>query len=91
MYVESQVYGKASKPIALFITFMVSGLAHEHVCSVAFRKISPYFLLGMVVQVPLQVISKYYENSRFGNIIMWVSLFLGQPLLEVCSCSLFHV
>lgn len=87
VYVESQVYGKASKPIASFITFMVSGLAHELVCSVAFRKISPYFLLGMVVQVPLQVISKYYENSRFGNIIMWVSLFLGQPLLELSYCQ----
>ena len=85
------MYGKASKPIASFFTFLVSGLAHELVCSVAFRKVSPYFLLGMVVQVPLQVISKYYENSRFGNIIMWVSLFLGQPLLEVGSCSLFHM
>ena len=37
----------------------------------------------MVVQVPLQLICKYYENTRFGNIIVWVSLFLGQPLLEV--------
>ena len=65
---------------------MVSGIAHELVCSVVFRKLSPYFFLGMVVQVPLQLICKYYENTRFGNIIVWVSLFLGQPLLEV-SCT----
>ena len=82
---ESQVYGKASKPFASFVTFLVSGLAHELVCSVAFRKPSLYFLLGMVVQVPLQLVSKYFENTRFGNIIVWVSLFLGQPLLEVCT------
>jgi acyl coA:diacylglycerol acyltransferase len=77
------VYGKASKPFASFVTFLVSGIAHELVCSVAFRKPSLYFFMGMVVQVPLQVVSKYFENTRIGNIIVWVSLFLGQPLLEV--------
>lgn len=87
VYVESQVYGKASKPFASFVTFLVSGLAHELVCSVAFRKPSLYFLLGMVVQVPLQLVSKYFENTRFGNIIVWVSLFLGQPLLELSYCQ----
>ena len=64
-------------------TFMVSGIAHELVCSVVFRKLSLYFFLGMVVQLPLQLVSKYFENTRVGNMIMWVSLFLGQPLLEV--------
>lgn len=64
-------------------TFMVSGMAHELVCSVVFRKVSLYFFMGMVVQLPLQLVSKYFENSRIGNMIMWVSLFLGQPLLEV--------
>ena len=77
------MYGKASKPFASFVTFLVSGIAHELVCSVAFRKPSLYFFMGMVVQVPLQVVSKYFENTRIGNIIVWVSLFLGQPLLEV--------
>lgn len=62
---------------------MVSGIAHELVCSVVFRKLSLYFFLGMVVQLPLQLVSKYFENTRVGNMIMWVSLFLGQPLLEV--------
>ncbi|KNB44047.1 diacylglycerol o-acyltransferase [Blastocystis sp. subtype 4] len=87
VYVESQVYGKASKPFASFVTFLVSGIAHELVCSVAFRKPSLYFFMGMVVQVPLQVVSKYFENTRIGNIIVWVSLFLGQPLLELSYCQ----
>lgn len=93
VYVETQVYAKASKPLASWVparllthslaTFFVSGVAHELVCSVVFRKPSLYFFLGMVVQVPLQLICKHFENSRIGNMIVWVSLFLGQPLLEV--------
>ena len=43
----------------------------------------------MVVQLPLQLVSKYFENTRVGNMIMWVSLFLGQPLLEVWISYLF--
>ena len=87
VYVETQVYAKASKPLASLATFFVSGVAHELVCSVVFRKPSLYFFLGMVVQVPLQLICKHFENSRIGNMIVWVSLFLGQPLLELSYCQ----
>ena len=32
--------------------------------------------------VPLIVVTRLIKRRRFGNTVMWFSLFLGQPLLE---------
>lgn len=34
-------------------------------------------------QVPLIVLSRHFRGTRRGNVLMWTSLFCGQPLLEV--------
>jgi len=39
--------------------------------------------LGMLVQAPLFPVSKFVEKyfgPRFGNVFVWISLILGQPL-----------
>lgn len=46
--------------------------------------------LGMMGQIPLSAISKSVERSlgpRMGNIIVWASIILGQPL---CIMMYYH-
>ena len=42
----------------------------------------------MLLQAPLVVAGRYFRGTRRGNFIMWLSLFLGQPLLEVTDLSI---
>lgn len=46
--------------------------------------------LGMMGQIPLSAISKAVERAlgpRMGNIIVWASIILGQPL---CIMMYYH-
>lgn len=46
--------------------------------------------LGMMGQIPLSAVSRYVERRfgpRMGNIIVWASIILGQPL---CIMSYYH-
>lgn len=46
--------------------------------------------LGMMGQIPLSEFSKYMEKNygqRWGNIIVWASIILGQPL---CIMMYYH-
>ncbi len=35
---------------------------------------------GMLSQVPLSIIVKRYLHGHYGNIALWLSLIIGQPL-----------
>ncbi|CAG9566885.1 unnamed protein product [Danaus chrysippus] len=51
--------------------------------SVPLQMFRIWAFLGMMVQPPLSIISKLVKakvGSRWGNIIVWSSLILGQPL-----------
>lgn len=37
----------------------------------------------MLLQIPLIILGPYYRGKRRGNLLVWLSLFLGQPLLEL--------
>jgi hypothetical protein len=76
-------YGGATKQQAVVATFFVSAIAHELIFSVAFRTVRPYFFLGMLAQLPLIWIGQLYRTRRRGNFVVWLSLFIGQPLLEL--------
>lgn len=46
--------------------------------------------MGMMGQIPLSEFSKYMEKNygpRWGNIIVWASIILGQPL---CIMMYYH-
>jgi hypothetical protein len=45
---------------------------------------------GFMFQIPLIVVSRYFRGTRRGNVIMWMSLFAGQPLLEVTNDASVH-
>ncbi len=56
---------------------------HELLFSVAFKTVRPWFFIGMLVQIPFIIISRFFRGTRRGNIIVWLSLFAGQPMLEM--------
>ncbi|CAG4944799.1 unnamed protein product [Colias eurytheme] len=73
-------YGKG---LAGIVVFFVSAFFHEYLVSVPLQMFRVWAFLGMMAQPPLSVISKFIEKklgSRWGNIIVWSSLILGQPL-----------
>jgi len=83
VYVESIHYFNISKKSAVFMTFFISAVLHEFLMLLAFKMIRPWFLLAMLSQVPLIMVSNKWKGERIGNIIMWVSLMFGQPVIEV--------
>lgn len=85
LYIESMYYFNTTKVSAACIVFFVSALLHETVASYGFKAYKPYFFVAMLGQAPLLYLNnKIRESSkRMGNIVMWISLMLGQPLLAV--------
>jgi len=90
VYLETIHSGKASKKTAVILTFFVSALMHEIAFIMGFQVIRPWLFLGMLVQVPLMLLSQLIvsilppeSRRRWGNIYVWCSLFFGQPLIEI--------
>ncbi|CAH2066773.1 unnamed protein product, partial [Iphiclides podalirius] len=73
-------YGKSNASI---VVFFISAFFHEYLVSVPLQMFRIWAFLGMMAQPPLSVISRLAEvklGPRWGNIIVWSSLILGQPL-----------
>ncbi|XP_026322632.1 diacylglycerol O-acyltransferase 1 isoform X2 [Hyposmocoma kahamanoa] len=72
-----------SKGTAAVVVFFISAFFHEYLVSVPLQMFRIWAFLGMMAQPPLAVISRFAEirfGPRWGNIIVWSSLILGQPL-----------
>ncbi|XP_013188842.1 diacylglycerol O-acyltransferase 1 isoform X2 [Amyelois transitella] len=72
-----------SKLVASIVVFVISALFHEYLVSVPLQMFRIWAFLGMMAQPPLAVISRFAQlrlGARWGNIIVWSSLILGQPL-----------
>ncbi len=65
------------------VVFLFSAVLHEYLVSVPLRMFKAYAFLGMIVQVPLIFFTRLLEHRvgpRAGNICVWLSLIIGQPL-----------
>ncbi|XP_042231643.1 diacylglycerol O-acyltransferase 1-like isoform X2 [Homarus americanus] len=74
---------KYSKASASFAVFILSAALHEYLVSIPLHMYKIGVFAGMMVQVPLVYISTKVESKfgpRWGNLIVWSSLILGQPL-----------
>ncbi|XP_047544973.1 diacylglycerol O-acyltransferase 1 isoform X1 [Vanessa atalanta] len=72
-----------TKGSASIVVFFISAFFHEYLVSVPLQMFRVWAFLGMMAQPPLSVISRVVEKklgARWGNIIVWSSLILGQPL-----------
>ena len=69
--------------IAATVVFLVSAILHEYIVSVPLQMFKAYAFLGMVCQIPLMKIStaaQKHMGDRGGNVVVWMSLIIGQPL-----------
>jgi len=81
---KPMLYSGYSKITSMMVVFSLSALLHEYLFSVPLRMFNIGAFLGMLSQIPLVYITKVIEKelgSRFGNMTVWASLIIGQPLL----------
>uniref|UniRef100_A0A8R1DQ72 O-acyltransferase n=1 Tax=Caenorhabditis japonica TaxID=281687 RepID=A0A8R1DQ72_CAEJA len=70
-----------SKMNAFFVVFFVSAFFHEYLVSVPLKMFRLWSYYGMMGQIPLSFLTgKVIRGGRTGNIIVWLSLIVGQPL-----------
>ncbi|XP_034244608.1 diacylglycerol O-acyltransferase 1 [Thrips palmi] len=75
---------------ATIAVFFISAFFHEFLVSVPLRTFKTWAFMGMMGQVPLSLISRWVEKRlgpRWGNMTVWASLILGQPL---CIMMYYH-
>lgn len=79
-----------SRLSASIFVFFISAFFHEYMVSLPLKTFRIWAFMGMMGQVPLALISKYMEKNfgpRMGNVVVWASLILGQPL---CVMMYYH-
>ncbi|XP_025836300.1 diacylglycerol O-acyltransferase 1 [Agrilus planipennis] len=70
--------------------FFISAFFHEYMVSVPLRTFKIWAFMGMMGQIPLSYLSRYVEKKlgdRMGNVIVWASIIMGQPL---CIMMYYH-
>ncbi|XP_063234799.1 diacylglycerol O-acyltransferase 1 isoform X2 [Bacillus rossius redtenbacheri] len=79
-----------SKTLASTLVFFISAFFHEYLVSVPLRTFKIWAFTGMMGQIPLSYVSRMMEKKfgpRWGNIVVWSSLIIGQPL---CIMMYYH-
>lgn len=80
-------YGKNT---AALTVFFISAFFHEYLVSVPLKTFKIWAFMGMMGQIPLSWVSRFMEKNfgpRWGNIVVWASIILGQPL---CIMMYYH-
>lgn len=66
---------------AAVAVFSVSAFFHEYLVSVPLHMFRLWAFYGMLGQIPLSMLTdKLLKGGRAGNIVVWLSLILGQPM-----------
>jgi len=70
---------------AMFAVFLLSAIFHEILVSVPFHMVRPWSFLGMMGQIPLGELTKYWDKLRpgssVGNVVFWITFcIVGQPM-----------
>ncbi|KAI9440588.1 MBOAT, membrane-bound O-acyltransferase family-domain-containing protein [Lactarius indigo] len=75
-----------SRSRAMFVTFLLSAAAHELVMAVVTKKIRMYLFTLQLIQIPLIAVGRtpaIKRNKSLGNVVFWLGLYAGFPLLCV--------
>ncbi|EJD07524.1 MBOAT-domain-containing protein [Fomitiporia mediterranea MF3/22] len=90
VYASSIKSYKLSKKSAMLITFFLSACLHELVMAIVTKKIRMYLFMLQLIQIPLIAIGRMpfiKRNQVVGNVVFWVGLYAGFPLLCVAYCA----
>jgi diacylglycerol O-acyltransferase-1 len=89
------------KSTASLLIFLISALMHELVVSIPFWNFKLLAFGGMMWQVPLIEITKPLKGTQTGNVIFWLTIMLGQPMIVLlyardyqtgmCECLSLHL
>uniref|UniRef100_H2YCG3 O-acyltransferase n=1 Tax=Ciona savignyi TaxID=51511 RepID=H2YCG3_CIOSA len=63
--------------------FLLSAFFHEYLVSIPLHMFKAWAFFGMTMQIPLSVFTSWVSkrfSSNYGNMIVWMSLILGQPV-----------
>ncbi|THZ84476.1 sterol O-acyltransferase [Aureobasidium pullulans] len=87
-HVYSASRNTMSRPVATFITFLVSSIAHELVMGCITRKFRGYGFVAMMLQMPIVLVqrSPWIRNRTIlNNVLFWCSMILGLSMM----CALY--
>lgn len=90
VYASSMSSYKLSRQSAMFFTFLLSAAVHELVMAVVTKKIRMYLFTLQLAQIPLIAVGRIpvvKRNRLLGNVVFWVGLYAGFPLLCVAYCA----
>ncbi|KAI0642138.1 MBOAT-domain-containing protein [Trametes meyenii] len=90
VYASTMSSYKLTKQSAMFVTFLLSAAAHELVMAIVTKKIRFYLFAMQIAQIPLIAIGRIpaiRRNKLMGNIVFWIGLYAGFPLLCVAYCA----
>lgn len=79
-----QGYTKLQANMAVFF---VSAFFHEYLVSFPLKMFRSWAFFGMLSQVPFALIISRYLHKDYGNMAVWLSLIIGQPL---CILAYYH-
>ncbi|KIM44708.1 hypothetical protein M413DRAFT_442663 [Hebeloma cylindrosporum] len=86
VYAATIMSYRVSRTTAMFVTFLISACAHELVMTVVTRKFRMYLFTLQLIQIPLIVLGRIpavKRNRLMGNVVFWLGLYAGFPLLCV--------
>eukprot|EP00871_Galdieria_phlegrea_P000396 jgi/Galph1/1357/GphlegSOOS_G5931.1 len=85
VFVESMHKYHVNRMSATIATFLMSAVLHEFIFIVSFKTLRPFMFFGILFQVPLIRLSQIASlgGHRRGNLLMWLNLFMGHPLIEL--------
>ncbi|KGB75845.2 sterol O-acyltransferase [Cryptococcus deuterogattii R265] len=87
VYASTMSTLQLTRTSAAFVTFLLSALCHELVMAVVTKKIRPYLFLMQMAQLPMIALGRLpivRKNKTIGNIVFWMGLMAGFPLLAIC-------
>ncbi|KAI8996386.1 MBOAT-domain-containing protein [Trametes punicea] len=90
VYASTMSSYKLTRQSAMFVTFLLSAAAHELVMAIVTKKIRFYLFALQLAQLPLIAIGRIpaiRRNKLLGNIVFWLGLYAGFPLLCVAYCA----
>lgn len=82
-----------SKQVASVAVFATSAFFHEYLLSVPLRMFRVWAFTAMLGQVPLAMLTAKFCKGRHqvGNMIVWLSLILGQPIAILAYVHDYYV
>ncbi|CAO1637539.1 unnamed protein product [Parajaminaea phylloscopi] len=86
VYASSIAGWGIGKTWAMLLTFLLSAFLHELVMAIVSGKIRGYLFFAQMCQIPMILMSKIpfiRDNETLGNLIFWIGLMAGFPLLNI--------